>query len=952
MFSGRLEVYYLVFNVKSVDIQSRVLKNETRNLKLINMEKAQTEGIEQCQDIMGVYTFMKIFVSSTFRDMDLERDLMKNYVLPTLNYKYRNSHISFQTIDLRYGVNTSGLTETEAATKVLGRCMDSIDNAHPFFICFLGDRYGWAPNEELWLDFYKRLSQQQQVIMRDCKDLSVTEMEIRYALSNIQQAPKCVFCMRDEKSLETLSPELRKEYTESDKDLRNKLNSLKEKISTACQESPNFQAIPYTIDFANPEASINKLGEQIIKAISAQIDDYIATTIAPYQRVLNELEQEQADVLVKFQRLWVNSLYRKGEEWFEEGNMVITGEPFSGKSTYLARQYYKLFEEDLQDDKHRKVLLAASVNTSRHSRSMRNIMGRWIVEMARLMKMPLSEDLIYKFTHAAKESEKAVQEMFYVLVDGLIEHGHSVHIFLDDVDQFAYTSPGDERLDWVDERVTVYLTASSYTDVFSRICKLPLTISAVLNTIDDEDGVLLRKMEKQYLCDLPKEVEEVVKHEYKTNLLQMTTFFQMKDMLNQSDFEQGRAAKDYAVEMNNMMIQLFKSIPRLYGEAFRCLADFYASRSGKKELFNEIFSYLQHAHLGLRDVDLLNLVENKICAAELYGMLRYFDMFVIVEKELGLIRLRHPHLKTPLYHIPSLQKLFGYLAQLPLNDWLRAAYANEKIADYQPSENDPYSAYYLKARSCKAVHEYQEALTYQDKAMHLFEKDPAFDLDLLCNMFEEKSMIYACLDKNISALHIYNHLIKIAYSREKDVDPTRVFTHMDKVFESYRNEDYENALTYLLQSQPYYANSYGDNALAIYVYYAFLADLHAILEQVEETLENRNNALEIAKMLSEPYIACRAYSYCHLAFLLSEKQPEEALQHAEEAARLFEIFDDKHEKLPYIYILMANLYNDFDEDELTEEYYAKALALTQEIDPDNEELIDDLKEAIESVEIG
>ena len=186
---------------------------------------------EQYQDIMGVYKFMKIFVSSTFRDMDLERDLMKNYVIPTLNYKYRDSYISFQTIDLRYGVNTSGLTEKDAATKVLGMCMDSIDNAHPFFICFLGDRYGWAPSEELWLDFYKRLNQQQQEKIKDCKDLSVTEMEIRYALANIQQSPKCVFCMRDEKSLETLSPELRKEYTESDRTLRSKLVSLKEKIN-------------------------------------------------------------------------------------------------------------------------------------------------------------------------------------------------------------------------------------------------------------------------------------------------------------------------------------------------------------------------------------------------------------------------------------------------------------------------------------------------------------------------------------------------------------------------------------------------------------------------------------------------------------------------------------------------------------------------------------------------
>lgn len=905
---------------------------------------------EQSQELFGIYKFMKIFVSSTFRDMDLERDLIKNYVIPTLNYKYSDSNISFQTIDLRYGVNTSGLSEKEAATKVLSMCMDSIDNAQPFFICFLGDRYGWAPNEELWLDFYSRLNQHQQAILKDTKDLSVTEMEIKYALSCTQQSPRCVFCMRDEKSLETLSPELKGEFSESDEALRSKLIALKDTIANVCQSNPNFQSIQYTIDFSNPEESSRQLAEQIINAISIQVDEYIKTAIAPYQRILNELEKEQSDVLMKFQRLCVNSLYRNGEEWIEEGDVIIAGEPFSGKSTYLARQYYKLFEEDLQDDEHRKILLAASVNTSRHSRSMRDIMGRWVVELAKLMKVPLTEDLIYRFTHAAKESEHTVRQMFYVLVDGLIEHGHSVHIFLDDVDQFAQTSPGDERLDWIDERVTVYLTASSYSEAYSTICELPLTIYGVVNKIDDKNGVLLRKLEKQYLCDLPSEVEEIVKHDYNTNLLQMATLFQMKDLLNHSDFEQGRAVGDYAAEMNKRMIQFFKSLPHSYGEAFRYLADFFAKRSSKKEVFAEVFSYIQHAHLGLRDVDILNLVDNKLSAAELYGMLRCFDMFILVEKELGLIRLRHPHLKSPLYHIPTLQKLFNYVAKLPMTDWLRSAYMLDEYIDYQPAEGDPYSAYHMKAKSCMATHQYAQALPYLDRAMQLFEKDPDFDLDILCQMFEDKCIIYACMDKAINALQVYNHLIKIDYSREKNVDPAKVFTHMDKVFKSYKEEDYENALIYMLQSQPHFMESYEANVLANYVFSVLLADLYAMLDQAEEALQIRHYALELSKMLSEQFIACRAHANSHLAFALSDDSEEDAFQYAEEAVRLFEIFNPKHAKLPYLYILMANLYNDVDDVDMTDFYYAKALALVEEIDPDNHELIDDLRAALEESE--
>lgn len=90
-----------------------------------------------------------IFISSTFRDMDEERDVIKLDVVKRLNRAYQDKFIQFQTVDLRVGINTAGIQdEGERENRVLDVCLANIDNARPFFIGLLGERYGWVPDHE------------------------------------------------------------------------------------------------------------------------------------------------------------------------------------------------------------------------------------------------------------------------------------------------------------------------------------------------------------------------------------------------------------------------------------------------------------------------------------------------------------------------------------------------------------------------------------------------------------------------------------------------------------------------------------------------------------------------------------------------------------------------------------------------------------------------------------
>lgn len=79
-----------------------------------------------------ILTHYNLFISSTFIDMDVERDIIKFEVIPALNQMFNKKGVDIQAIDLRYGVNTSGLSEEEASDKVLNMCMQSVDRARPF----------------------------------------------------------------------------------------------------------------------------------------------------------------------------------------------------------------------------------------------------------------------------------------------------------------------------------------------------------------------------------------------------------------------------------------------------------------------------------------------------------------------------------------------------------------------------------------------------------------------------------------------------------------------------------------------------------------------------------------------------------------------------------------------------------------------------------------------------
>lgn len=136
-----------------------------------------------------------IFLSSTFADMQIERDYLRKRVFCQLDAELMMRGARLNVIDLR-GSEKSGAGDQ--SLRVLYMCLEAVDSCRPRFIGLLGDRYGWVPflvdeDEPSFdplvhksvLDVIKHIDADKNIHMtkEKMKQKSATHLEMLYALS-------------------------------------------------------------------------------------------------------------------------------------------------------------------------------------------------------------------------------------------------------------------------------------------------------------------------------------------------------------------------------------------------------------------------------------------------------------------------------------------------------------------------------------------------------------------------------------------------------------------------------------------------------------------------------------------------------------------------------------------------------------------------------------------------
>ena len=153
------------------------------------------------------YQQIRIFLSSTFKDLDEERQYLITKVFPIFTNRLRKRGVDFSVIDLRWGiqpeerVNDKGFKE-RASVNSLEVCLKEVERSYPFFIGILGGRYGWIPEKQdidLETDFFNKDNRRERVEKYLKERKSITEMEMLFgALERVGPPINYLFYLGDE----------------------------------------------------------------------------------------------------------------------------------------------------------------------------------------------------------------------------------------------------------------------------------------------------------------------------------------------------------------------------------------------------------------------------------------------------------------------------------------------------------------------------------------------------------------------------------------------------------------------------------------------------------------------------------------------------------------------------------------------------------------------------------
>jgi hypothetical protein len=275
------------------------------------------EGSYNAGDLLELYKNreIRVFISSTFRDMMNEREYIVKNVFPKLRKKYKDRAVTITEVDLRWGV----LEEESENGKVIDICLSEIDKSRPYFIGLLGERYGWIPDKSEY-EKHDKIIESFGWIKNDINaGLSITEMEIQYGvLRNEIMETKALFYLRDSKN------EVSKIYKEKPSgEAHKKLQKLKEAI----QKSPHTKS---TI-FNTPD----ELGEKV----SADLSQIIETEFPPVEDYnLSVIEQigfiKTITTAYEPNNNFIKYVHRKLKE--SNKPILLVGDYGIGKSSFMA----------------------------------------------------------------------------------------------------------------------------------------------------------------------------------------------------------------------------------------------------------------------------------------------------------------------------------------------------------------------------------------------------------------------------------------------------------------------------------------------------------------------------------------------------------------------------------------------------------------------------------------
>jgi nephrocystin-3 len=262
---------------------------------------------------------VRVFVSSTFRDMVDERNRLMTHTWPALRSFCQRRGVEFIEVDLRWGIPE----EQSVRKETLKFCLDEIRSCRPYFIGLLGERYGWTPGG----DAFTADLTEEQPWLKGLHGKSVTELEILHGvLNDTDMAGRAFFYFRDPAYSRNRGDDFAAEGTDAEK----RQAALKALVRKTCATNN----IPLREDYADPSS----LADLVLADLTSSIEMEF-----PLETVPDSLTREAQDheTFAESRRRtyigrteYLETLDRHASG--DGGPLLVLGDSGSGKSALLA----------------------------------------------------------------------------------------------------------------------------------------------------------------------------------------------------------------------------------------------------------------------------------------------------------------------------------------------------------------------------------------------------------------------------------------------------------------------------------------------------------------------------------------------------------------------------------------------------------------------------------------
>lgn len=385
---------------------------------------------------------IRVFISSTFRDMQEERELLVKKVFPELRRICDERFVSFTEVDLRWGI-----TREEAAEgKVLPICLEEINTCRPYFIGILGERYGWIPDTVSPEVIEKEPWTKEHVGNRT----SVTELEILHGvINNPKMDGHAFFYLRDPAYVATRPAYEQAEMIE--RDIPQDIASFgpEEAARRTEERKAKLAALKETIrKSGRPLVDPYKTPEELAAAVEKQFRELI-DKLYPIEDVPDPLDQQAAGHRSHALRKTLAYVDRPSHSQALTAfvaapsagkGLVVTGDSGSGKTALLAAFASSSFigSAELAERPHSSTFLFEHYfGATPDSASVDGFLHRLLGELKRLAK--ISDEI-----PSTPEKMREALPLWLAQTSG----GKPIVLVLDGLNQIQ-GDEADRRLNWL-----------------------------------------------------------------------------------------------------------------------------------------------------------------------------------------------------------------------------------------------------------------------------------------------------------------------------------------------------------------------------------------------------------------------------------------------------------------------------------------------------------------------